>query len=181
MPSSEYSSVGGALRLKGSKPVGVEKKRKKKKASATVTSEEKKSALENVADDNAKSRADGEDDNDSIVRGEDIVSERREEDDAGSQPLVKTKAEREQEERRRRRLEERLKREGVKTHKERVEELNKYLSNLSEHHDMYAPIVFTTFPVSPNKKSQAKDWTRIIHGIVQDLARVLCVFCIQTL
>jgi hypothetical protein len=25
----------------------------------------------------------------------------------------------------------------VKTHKEKVEELNKYLSNLSEHHDMY--------------------------------------------
>ena len=33
-------------------------------------------------------------------------------------------------------LDDRLKREGVKTHKERVEELNKYLSNLSEHHDM---------------------------------------------
>ena len=37
-------------------------------------------------------------------------------------------------------LHERLQREGVKTHKERVEELNKYLSRLSEHHDMY---VFT--------------------------------------
>jgi hypothetical protein len=34
-------------------------------------------------------------------------------------------------------LHERLQREGVKTHKERVEELNKYLSRLSEHHDMY--------------------------------------------
>jgi hypothetical protein len=34
-------------------------------------------------------------------------------------------------------LHERLQKEGVKTHKERVEELNKYLSNLSEHHDMY--------------------------------------------
>ena len=34
-------------------------------------------------------------------------------------------------------LDERLKREGIKTHKERVEELNRYLSNLSEHHDMY--------------------------------------------
>ena len=33
-------------------------------------------------------------------------------------------------------LNERLKREGVKSHKERVEELNQYLSNLSEHHDM---------------------------------------------
>lgn len=35
-------------------------------------------------------------------------------------------------------LDERLKREGAKTHKERVEDLNRYLSNLSEHHDMYA-------------------------------------------
>ncbi len=33
-------------------------------------------------------------------------------------------------------LHERLQKEGVKTHKQRVEELNKYLSNLSEHHDM---------------------------------------------
>lgn len=48
----------------------------------------------------------------------------------------KTEAERRWEEQRRRRLEERLRREGVKTHKERVEELNRYLSGLSEHHDM---------------------------------------------
>lgn len=39
-------------------------------------------------------------------------------------------------------LDERLKREGTKTHKERVEELNRYLSNLSEHHDMYVDVVF---------------------------------------
>lgn len=44
-------------------------------------------------------------------------------------------------------LQERLQREGVKTHKERVEELNKYLSRLSEHHDMYVLlfIIFYTF------------------------------------
>ncbi len=35
-----------------------------------------------------------------------------------------------------RQLDDRLKREGVKTHKQRVEELNRYLSGLSEHHDM---------------------------------------------
>ena len=48
----------------------------------------------------------------------------------------KTEAEKRHEERRKKRLEERLKKEGVKTHKEKVEELNKYLSRLSEHHDM---------------------------------------------
>ena len=50
---------------------------------------------------------------------------------------VKTEAELMFEEKKRKRLEERLRREGVKTHKERVEELNRYLSKLSEHHDMY--------------------------------------------
>lgn len=39
-------------------------------------------------------------------------------------------------------LHERLQKEGIKTHKERVEELNKYLSRLSEHHDMYVLIMF---------------------------------------
>jgi hypothetical protein len=34
-------------------------------------------------------------------------------------------------------MEKRLAKEGVKSHKERVEEYNKYLASLSEHHDMY--------------------------------------------
>jgi protein FAM32A len=55
-------------------------------------------------------------------------------DDAGE--ARKTEAERRWDEQRRKRLEDRLRREGVKTHKERVEELNRYLSGLSEHHDM---------------------------------------------
>lgn len=49
---------------------------------------------------------------------------------------VKTDAEKRHDEYRRKRLEEKMKKEGVKTHKEKVEELNKYLSGLSEHHDM---------------------------------------------
>jgi protein FAM32A len=48
----------------------------------------------------------------------------------------KTESEKRHDETRRKRLEERMKRDGVKTHKEKVEELNKYLSGLSEHHDM---------------------------------------------
>jgi len=48
----------------------------------------------------------------------------------------KTAAELRFEERRRKRLEENLKTEGAKTHKEKVKDLNRYLSKLSEHHDM---------------------------------------------
>jgi hypothetical protein len=52
-------------------------------------------------------------------------------------------------------LDERLKREGVKTHKERVEELNKYLSSLSEHHDMYVgPQSFKSISIC----NLAQDW-----------------------
>lgn len=50
--------------------------------------------------------------------------------------MYKTETERRHEEMKKRRLNDRLRREGAKTHKERVEELNKYLSGLSEHHDM---------------------------------------------
>lgn len=46
-------------------------------------------------------------------------------------------------------LDERLKREGFKTHKERVEELNRYLSNLSEHHDMYVRCNSSNSPLPP--------------------------------
>ena len=59
-------------------------------------------------------------------------------------------------------LNERLKREGIKTHKERVEELNRYLSNLSEHHDMYvilhSRVVFTL--------SDAVSWILVLVRIL---------------
>ena len=62
-----------------------------------------------------------------------IISEQDEEEETG----YKTPAQIRQEEMKRKRLEEKFGKEGgVKTHKERVEELNRYLSGLSEHHDM---------------------------------------------
>jgi protein FAM32A len=36
MPSSDYTSAGGGLKLKGAKPTGVEKKRKKKSSSKST-------------------------------------------------------------------------------------------------------------------------------------------------
>lgn len=57
-------------------------------------------------------------------------------EDERASERIKTETEKRFDEQRRKRLDERLKREGVKTHKQRVEELNRYLSGLSEHHDM---------------------------------------------
>lgn len=65
--------------------------------------------------------------------GKIVIEDAPEEEERG----YKTPAQIRQEEMKRKRLEEKFEKEGgVKTHKERVEELNKYLSGLSEHHDM---------------------------------------------
>jgi len=61
---------------------------------------------------------------------------------------------------RRKRLNDRLKKEGLKTHKERVEELNKYLSGLSEHHDMYVlALLFIAGNDVMLTYLQAENWT----------------------
>lgn len=111
MPSDEYKSAGGgALRIKGAKV----KKHKKKKD---------KSALEkNLAEPKKEE-----------------PQEKDEDEEAEPSTSRKTEAERRFEEARKKRLLEKAETsrpELLKSHKERVEELNTYLSKLSEHHDM---------------------------------------------
>lgn len=117
MPSEEYKSAGGgALRIKGAKV----KKHKKKKD---------KTALEKSLAEPKKEES------------EDKEEAKEVEEAEGDEPprSNKTEAERRFEEARRKRLLEKAETsrpELLKTHKERVEELNTYLSKLSEHHDM---------------------------------------------
>ncbi|KAH7092022.1 hypothetical protein FB567DRAFT_516298 [Paraphoma chrysanthemicola] len=132
MPSSDYTSaVGGGLKLKGA---GIDKKKKKKKPKPTEDAAESSKTSTDVA---KRPTAD-----DTTTKSPSHTPGRSLSPDAAEQRLKeaggrkKTEAERRHDEMRRKRLEERLKREGVKTHKEKVEELNKYLSGLSEHHDM---------------------------------------------
>lgn len=145
MAGDDYTTVPstGKLKLKGVTDGRVDKKKKKKKPKLD---EETKAVepQEEVIDKSVVLRKLGEED-------EQIQKEERrkmgvvDEKDVGSGAGVadedkaaqlKTESERRFEEQRRKRLEEKLKREGVKTHKQRVEELNKYLSGLSEHNDM---------------------------------------------
>ncbi|KAF2759015.1 DUF1754-domain-containing protein [Pseudovirgaria hyperparasitica] len=138
MAPAEYTSVGaGSLKLKGA--AGVEKKKKKKKTrpggEAAETSskrdvppqvnENHSSSLNNDQTENATTSNDD-------TMGDNIDKQLADFKARGG----KTEAELRFEEQRKRRLNERLKREGVKTHKEKVEDLNRYLSTLSEHHDM---------------------------------------------
>ncbi|KAE8364300.1 hypothetical protein BDV27DRAFT_128597 [Aspergillus caelatus] len=132
MPADEYSvGGGGKLKLKGSKVSDgrIEKKKKKAKKSNPETSSKKES--EDAPPPASTSQAADEKESSTSLPQPD-------ESDVGVGVVAagKTEAERKHEEMRKKRLQERLKREGVKTHKERVEELNKYLSRLSEHHDM---------------------------------------------
>ncbi|KAJ9389483.1 hypothetical protein DTO063F5_1976 [Paecilomyces variotii] len=140
-PGDEYSAVSGAgkLKLKGLKVKGgrVEKKKKKKEKKEHAETSREASAV-------AESQQDS---------GEASAAAATAEQEGGDVPIIeKTEAEKKYEEMRRKRLNDRLKREGVKTHKERVEELNKYLSTLSEHHDMYAsppPLILLSSPLCP--------------------------------
>ncbi|KAK5746793.1 hypothetical protein LTR17_000423 [Elasticomyces elasticus] len=125
MPSSDYSSaVGGGLKLKGAKDAGIKKKKKKSKPSEPATAASEAEPSEQTA--LQKALADEE-------TGLEATGKERETE---TRQFGKTEAQVRHEERRRKRLDERLQKEGIKTHKERVEELNKYLSGLSEHHDM---------------------------------------------
>lgn len=133
MPSSEYTAAsGGALKLKGG---GVDKKKKKKKKPKTTESTKPSEdtsidvAKRSTTDNDAHKSPSG-------TPGHSISPEAVERSIREGGGRQKTEAERRHDEMRRKRLEERLKKEGVKTHKEKVEELNKYLSGLSEHHDM---------------------------------------------
>lgn len=130
MAGDEYSSVGGGgkLKLKGSKVKDgrVDKSKKKKKHHKDEQQVEHTKPAQD-----ATQAKDGEED------GRLDTKSPKDEEESGEQRVVhKTEAERKYEEKRRKRLNERLLREGVKTHKERVEDLNRYLSTLSEHHDM---------------------------------------------
>ncbi|KAL4786378.1 hypothetical protein BJX76DRAFT_355284 [Aspergillus varians] len=139
----EYSSGGGGkLKLKGIKVSdGRVKKKKSKKSSSAATAataeKEKESqsadtSLQKGGLDQDSAVKEGSASSGDVLPGEEEMVDRS----ATPQSTVKTEAERKHEEMRRKRVQERLKREGSKTHKERVEELNKYLSRLSEHHDM---------------------------------------------
>lgn len=122
MPSSDYAAAGGALKLKGG---GIEKKKKKKKPKANPAESPDETSTAHVP---SKSPTQTPDRSLSPATAERTIKE-----SGGRQ---KTEAEKRHDEMRRKRLEEKVKKEGVKTHKEKVEELNKYLSGLSEHHDM---------------------------------------------
>ncbi|EME49623.1 hypothetical protein DOTSEDRAFT_84974 [Dothistroma septosporum NZE10] len=130
MPSSDYSSaVGGGLKLKGAG--GVDKKKKKKKKAKEGNEKDDGYRPEKASDSNNAQTALQKalaDEADGQANGK--------VPDADMKEYGKTEAQRRFEERRKKRLDERLQKEGVKTHKERVEQLNKYLSTLSEHNDM---------------------------------------------
>ncbi|KAI8657688.1 hypothetical protein NCS57_01147500 [Fusarium keratoplasticum] len=123
MASDDYTAVGGggALKLKGSK---VHKKKKKR---------DKKTDLEKNLDTGKREGPDPD-------KKKEVDDEPRDEED--DRPEVqKTEAEKRHDEIKKKRLLQLAESSGsrpelLKTHKERVEELNTYLSRLSEHHDM---------------------------------------------
>ncbi|KAI1336198.1 hypothetical protein F5Y15DRAFT_215323 [Xylariaceae sp. FL0016] len=123
MPANDYAAVGGggALKLKGGK---VQKSKKKKKDKNLERSLSAAAEAKPQKDESAEADKDA----------------RKASDDEDGTPQ-KTEAERRHEEATRKKMLKMLEdptmsSELRKTHKERVEGLNTYLSKLSEHHDM---------------------------------------------
>ncbi|MDI1488374.1 MAG: hypothetical protein OHK93_007649 [Ramalina farinacea] len=141
MPSGDYAAVStGALKLKGvasSSKIVKHKKKKKVKPppSPDAAKEDEPPSEQSTELQLSKTTTDDHPEDNDAPRNNDSDPHQK---DHRPEPqrAGKTEAELRHEERRRKRLDERLKREGIKTHKEKVEELNRYLSNLSEHHDI---------------------------------------------
>ncbi|KHJ34707.1 putative duf1754 superfamily protein [Erysiphe necator] len=148
-PSEEYAPVvHGPLKLKGSGPSGIRKIKKKKKKKKAHEENGSQNQNENSSKSIVQSIPLSEPSNPNKNEGEKNISNKTHDlslskvdehlDDTIDQDWAagKTASERAFEEMRKKRLMDRIAKEGLKTHKQRVEELNKYLSNLSEHHDM---------------------------------------------
>ncbi|PHH53622.1 Uncharacterized protein C31G5.21 [Ceratocystis fimbriata CBS 114723] len=142
MPLDDYTAVsgGGALRLKGAK-VDKNKKKKKKRDKRLEVALERSSAAsgedDGVRDGSAKDKVDSK--RRKASGSGDEGSAHESDNDEGTS--FKTEAQRRFEEAKRKKFLELSKTassnpELLKTHKERVEELNHFLSKLSEHNDM---------------------------------------------
>eukprot|EP00163_Fabomonas_tropica_P009657 TRINITY_DN19487_c0_g1_i1.p1 TRINITY_DN19487_c0_g1~~TRINITY_DN19487_c0_g1_i1.p1 ORF type:complete len:142 (-),score=44.77 TRINITY_DN19487_c0_g1_i1:119-544(-) len=134
--SSKYSNVPkGGLALKGGLP-GVKKKKKKKKSAAKLDSapdaiveqatEAASRGKDTVAQDNTEDGKGG-----STLTEEELEARRLKELLDARTPAEKRFAEKAAE------LElARLRKNKVKSHREKITELNQYLADLSEHHDI---------------------------------------------
>ncbi|RYP92001.1 hypothetical protein DL770_001856 [Monosporascus sp. CRB-9-2] len=143
MGAGDYAvAAGGTLKLKGAK---VQKSKKKKKDKPSNNLERSLSVIQGDDDPKATSSSSSSKE---VEKKE--KKKRRDDSDGGAEDPeksdhdtveYKTEAERRHEEIQRRKLlkmfeDGSAKPELLKTHKERVEGLNTYLSKLSEHHDM---------------------------------------------
>ncbi|KAI1165266.1 hypothetical protein F5B18DRAFT_649976 [Nemania serpens] len=133
MPADDYVSAvaGGALKLKGSKVQKAKKKKTKgKDKDKSAILERSQSATTGAKVQSTTERGDSSKDHEPEPQSE-----------PEPEPEYKTEAERRHEEAMKKKMQRMLEDPALaseirKTHKERVESLNTYLSKLSEHHDM---------------------------------------------
>ncbi|KAL6805468.1 hypothetical protein J3E68DRAFT_13086 [Trichoderma sp. SZMC 28012] len=141
MGSDDYKAIGGgALKLKGAK-IGKKKKKTAKSDLEKNLSTGDEAALVKKDDDGDDTSKRSRDKKKSLVDDDHRSNEDGEDKEEDEPVVLKTESERRYEEARKKRLLQIAQSSGsrpelLKTHKERVEELNTYLSRLSEHHDM---------------------------------------------
>ncbi|KAK4179514.1 hypothetical protein QBC36DRAFT_322357 [Triangularia setosa] len=144
MPSEDYTTaVGGSLKLKGVSHPTIKKKKKKSKSKPTDLEKNLSTGGSPAPRADEHTPIPDVDDSDKQLQRcseyQEPPRDYAEEEDGDEPP--KTEAERRFLEAKRKRLKQltssgKLRPELLKTHKQRVEELNSHLSRLSEHHDM---------------------------------------------
>ncbi|TGJ83939.1 hypothetical protein E0Z10_g4858 [Xylaria hypoxylon] len=125
--------TGGALKLKGAKVQKAKKKKSKSKDKDRSANLEQSLSTTTSAEAEARERDDNNDVEKAAMSGHNSEPE--------PEPEYKTEAEQRHEEAMKKKMQRMLEDPALasdirKTHKERVESLNTYLSKLSEHHDM---------------------------------------------
>ncbi|KAI3323304.1 DUF1754-domain-containing protein [Xylariaceae sp. AK1471] len=133
MPADDYiaAGAGGALKLKGAKVQKAKKKKSRNKDKDKSTNLER--SISSTATTTTEAQPKRRDDS------KDVEKAATSDHESGSE--YKTEAERRHEDAMKKKMQRMLEDPALaseirKTHKERVESLNTYLSKLSEHHDM---------------------------------------------
>jgi protein FAM32A len=160
MANDEYFSTGGALKLKGAKVTKPKKKKKPKQPDPVDEPSASHDSHKDPVDSQEAPVADLQAPKSPNALNDTSTSHLRDEEDLLRAEIEQEKmygrfltdAERKHQETRRRRLLEQAKTQPVKTHREKVEELNKKLSRQPEHNDMHVlqtllelPTILLTF------------------------------------
>jgi protein FAM32A len=172
MTADEYkNAIGGSLKLKGGS-ISKTKKKKKKKINEPESGEPSKD-LSQIPELSTKPSPGDLSDAQDISSAQSADNVAKDLAESGHR-LHKTEAEKKFEENRRKLLQKKIEKEGVKSHKENVEEYNRKLHKQSDHNDMQvlaSSLLYfrclADFFQATNRTWIMKDFDLVLHSMLE--------------